>query len=224
MTSRLMRASLTIPVALLIACVSALIAACNNAPTVETRTFPLKQLSPTEAVALIEGYVPGGTSKMRATTEPPVLTVSAPRSRLDQVAQVLKTYDKPAPNAQLTFQVIEANGFTATDPAIADVEAALREVFKFEGYKLLATGIVSASAPGHFQTSLGGELIVTGSTKQAGPDAVNLVELGLWTGSSTKILTTSVTVPYGETVVVGSSAPTATAKNALILVVRNKRK
>jgi type II secretory pathway component GspD/PulD (secretin) len=196
-----------------------LLASCDNSGT-ETRTFALKQIAPKEALGLVEGYVPGGTANIRATEMPRALTVTAPRSRLDQITQVLATYDKAAPNAQLTFQIIEADGFTQKDPAIADVEAAVREVFKFTGYRLLAEGMVIAHPPGAFRQVIGKDYVIEGGIEAEGTDAVRL-QLELY--KMFPILKTSVVVPYGETVVVGSS-PAGPGTNAIILVVRNKMK
>src|SRR5256886_8817065 len=42
--------------------------------------------------------------------------------------RVLAEYDRPRPFVRLTFHLIEADGATTTDPAIRDVEAALRHL------------------------------------------------------------------------------------------------
>jgi type II secretory pathway component GspD/PulD (secretin) len=200
------------------------ITSCDRSGGTETRTFALKQLKPADALGLIEAYVPGGTQNIRSTQNPAAITVTAPRSRLDQVAQVLDRYDRVAPNAQLTFQVIEADGFTEKDPAIADVEGALRDLFKFTGYRLVASGLVVAHKPGSFNQKLGGGYLVTARVTEEGAlNSANLSELRLWESESSVLLETTVNVPDGETVVVGSSNP-GKGRNTIILVVRNKMK
>lgn len=53
-----------------------------------------------------------------------------------------------AQNVLLTFHIIEADGFPDTDPAIADIVAELRDVFRFTGYRLLDTSVLRASLGG----------------------------------------------------------------------------
>lgn len=45
-------------------------------------------------------------------------------------------------NVRLVFQVVEADGFEETDPAIAAVVEELRRLFRFEGYRLLDTSVL----------------------------------------------------------------------------------
>ena len=110
----------------------------------ETRTFELRHLEPDAAATLIEPYLPDGVLAVQQTAEPRTVTVTGPAARVEQVAEVLQTYDRPQPNVTLRFQLIEADGFTESDPAIADVTDALGSLFRFEGYRLAGEAVVRA--------------------------------------------------------------------------------
>lgn len=192
----------------------------------ETRTFPLRYMEPEAAFAMIEPYVPGGAENMRMIERPASLTITAPEVRLEQVAQVLGTADRPSPDVQLRFQIIEADGFTETDPAIEDVQAALQDLFRFRGYRLVAEVVAQTRAPGSLE-----QRVVAGQEQAyrisaqlervISSDAGTAVELSvrLATLGNSTVISTSLTVPSGQTVVVGSARAQA-GGNPLILVVR----
>ncbi len=46
-------------------------------------------------------------------------------------------------NVQLTFHLVEADGFTDDDPEISDVVSELRTLFNFRGYRLLSTSVLN---------------------------------------------------------------------------------
>jgi len=48
-------------------------------------------------------------------------------------------------NVLLTFQLIQADGFTEQDPEISEVVSQLRKLFSFEGYRLLATSVFNVA-------------------------------------------------------------------------------
>ncbi len=129
--------------------------------------------------------------------------------------------------AVLHFQIIEADGFTARDPAIQDVEKALRSLFKFNGYRLAADAMVRVTSGSKFEQTVVGEdetttFVIQGEIGEIleKPGAGTIpMRVELWAGHSIKALTTSVIVPFGQTVVVGTAKPIA-KRAALILVVR----
>ena len=47
-------------------------------------------------------------------------------------------------NVLLTFHVVEANGYAEVDPEIADIVDELRNVLRFDGYRLLDTSVLRA--------------------------------------------------------------------------------
>lgn len=206
-------------------------AACDDG--LETRTFTLQYMEPEQAQAMIEPYVRDAEGSLRVTKQPPSLTVTAPGLRLEQIAEVLAANDRVQPDVQLRFQVIEADGFTEADPAIADVQQALQELFRFSGYRLVAEAVVRSKAPGYVQQrivarddqvyTLTAELerVLMAESGRAVELNVDLrYERGA--GGQTmagSLITTSLTLPSGQTVVIGSARAQAGA-NTLILVVR----
>jgi hypothetical protein len=206
----------------------ALLVACNGGR--ETRTFELQHMDPDEAHLMLEPYVPGGGDNMRLTREPAALTITAPKVRLEQVAQVLQTYDRARPDVQLRFQLIEADGFTDSDPGIADVQQALEQLFRFRGYRLVAEAVAQAKAPGTLRQRMAGNegrtyyiaaVLERVISTEAGSAVELTIELGGEGGDMRggNLLATSLTVPAGQTVVVGSARAQADG-NTLILVVR----
>jgi hypothetical protein len=153
------------------------------------------------------------------------MIVRGPTGQVDQIADLVRRFDKPEPNVQLRFQVIEADGFTNTDPAIADVDAVLRDLFKFRGYRLVGESLVQSQAPGDAMQRMVGvdgtrfeiraqlARVLQHDTARAVTLQVQLTEEGA------PLLGTNLTVPSGQTVVVGT-ARTRREGNTLILVVR----
>ena len=54
--------------------------------------------------------------------------------------------DTAANNVRLTFQIVEADGFQEADPAITEIVDELRQLFRFEGYRLLDTSVLRGVA------------------------------------------------------------------------------
>jgi len=121
-----------------------LVAGACRGPQLETQTFELEYLDAHTAASLIEPYVyfdrerNPGTVSTAGDMASHLITVRETRDNLEKIERVLSEYDQPAPMVQLHFQLIEANGTATQDPAIDDVESALRRLFKFEGYRLVA--------------------------------------------------------------------------------------
>jgi hypothetical protein len=132
-----------------------------------------------------------------------------------------------AQSATLRFQIIEADGFTATDPAIADVQKVLSELFRFRGYRLAAEAVIRASGGFSQQVAAVNGQVYTISGDGAGfvgeghraAGQFYIDGLTLWTDETSVVLQTSLTMPVGQTVVVGSAKPSGEAPT-LILVVK----
>jgi type II secretory pathway component GspD/PulD (secretin) len=134
-----------------------ILVACSRAPDLETRTFDLQYLAPEDAGAMIDPYVydsrdgaPGRITMTRQT-----LTVRETAENLDRIAEVLAQYDKPKPWVRLHFQLIEADGARTADPRIAEVEAELKKLFRFTGYRLLTEAVLSGTARSSVSQTLG---------------------------------------------------------------------
>lgn len=202
-----------------------ILVACEGSAANDTRTFELVHLSGDRAAALIRPHV-GDSAKImyRASDNPPALTVQASPERLERIEEILRRSDVPAPDVQLRFQLIEADGFTETDPAIAEVEAALRELFRFRGYRLVTEAMVRSSQYSTSSLTLQGfddsplflSVAVERITSANGSTSADLhVNLGT---RDIEILRTRVVVPGGQTVVLGTARPFSD-RGALILVV-----
>ena len=214
------------------ALVSALasIAACSDRPALETETFELMYLDDDVASELVAPYVyfdrDGGNGAMTVTEGK--LTVRETPDNLERIGGVLAEFDTPKPGVRLTFQLIEANGFTSEDPGISEVENALRDVFRFEGYRLVGEALVNGiegswlrqdvpSDDGvvfHLQTG-----IADVRTDSEGGSVELQVELRAWGDA---LLATSLRVRAGQTAVLGSAALRTgeTEGRTLILAVR----
>ena len=187
-----------------------LTSACWYAPDLDTQTFALRYLNPSEAQVLIEPYVfgdrerrpgPGTLSAVRGA-----LTVRETADNLDRIARVLEEFDRPQEDLRLYFQIIEANGASTIDPAIASVVGELQELFRFDGYKLLAEAVLTTIPGSNFQqsfTGLEGFWRVAGSVYRPAKEEIWLenIQLGSDFGS---VLETSVTIRPGQTLVLGS--------------------
>lgn len=203
-------------------------AACDAGPTLDTRTFELQYLRGGEAEQLIAPYVftdregaPGMMSPSQGA-----LTVRETADNLDKIGRVLAQYDRQKPTVMLTFQIIQANGAGASDPAIAEVEQELRRLFRFKGYELVAETHVAAIQGTAIRQLVGGDgeprfLIHSGVNEvRAGTEATTLtLDVGLDAAGAGTILETSVTIPAGHSVVLGTGQAPA-LDGAVILVVR----
>ena len=63
-------------------------------------------------------------------------------------------FDKKQPEIRLHIDVIEANG-GGVDPQIADIQAELSDLFKFDGYRRAAGGVLTATEGSSVEQSMG---------------------------------------------------------------------
>lgn len=206
------------------------VAACDAGPALDTRTFEVQYLSPHQVDQLIAPYVFTDRERGPGMMSPAegAVTVRETPDNLEKIARVLEEYDRPKPTIMLTFQIIEADGNGDSDPAIADVEAELRRLFRFEGYDLVSETQIAAIQDSRVAQNIGdyapdgdGFRIRTGVTevRQGGENATITVEVELAAAMAGTILETRVTIPAGHSVVLGTSQAPA-YEGALILVVR----
>lgn len=206
-----------------------LVAGCSGAPDLDTRTFELKHIGPEYAARVLGPYVfadregargtlaikPGGSS----------ITVRETADNLAKIARVLEELDRPKPYAQLRFQIIEADGAATADPAIAEVEGALRQLFRFRGYRLVADAVAGGVEGSEiFQTVVGGQQRFHLRTKieeirAQGESGTVLMRVVLVFGDRAPILETTVRVRAGKTFVLGN-AQHLPGRGTLILAVR----
>jgi len=125
---------------------------------------------------------------------------------LERIARVLSQFDRPRPLVRLTFHLIQADGAAASDPGIADIEATLRKLFRFRGYRMVEEGIFSANEGGNVQQQLGGAgyLIAAEIRRVSGTGDSAIVELAVHLRGRDVQFGTEVGVPVGKTAVLGN--------------------
>jgi hypothetical protein len=197
------------------------------------KTVPLHHLSSAEAVKLLSPYIqsPGGgvfeiSSQIRAVTirETPKVT--------SEMMAVLNQYDRDPATVTLNFQLIAAENTNTRDPGLAGLDSLLRGVLKYSGYRLLTTSVASASEDGFVTQALSADgesftlQVHVTDVRVEGNEASVHLSVGLVRNAApakgqapAPVLSTGVTVPVGQTVVLGTSA-TDTGQRALILTVR----
>jgi hypothetical protein len=223
---------------LLVACIAGASRAQQQSGVASTReivvkTVPLHHLSSAEAVKLLVPYVqsPGGgvfevSSQIRAVT-----IRETPRVYGDMMA-VLNQYDRDPASVTLNFQLIAAENSNTRDSGLAGLDSLLRGVLKYSGYRLLTTSVASASEEGFVTQSLSADgetftlqVHVTDVRVEGNDASVHLGVSLLRNAVPAKgqppapVLSTGVTVPVGQTVVLGTSAIDV-GQRALILTVR----
>ncbi|MGE0439963.1 MAG: hypothetical protein AB7S39_05690 [Gemmatimonadales bacterium] len=199
---------------------AAVLGGCRSEPALETETFTLNRLRGDEAADLIKPYAGAAGA---VTARGSALTVQATPERLDQVREVLRQLDRVRPAVRLHFQLIEADGPSKADPAIADVEAELRKLFRYEGYRLLNEAVVGGAEGSSIEQIVGKaadsfQLNATIGEVRGSADS-GTVQLQVGVRSNWGSLSTTVNARAGQTLVVGN-AQLVRGGGTLILTVR----
>lgn len=201
-------------------------AGCGGGPELETRTYDLSYLEPAEAAEMVAPYIYGDRPGTPGVVShfPGGITVRETRDNLDKIDRVLTRFDRAKPGVRLHFQVIEANGDRQTDPRIADVESALKELFRFRGYRLLAEaqmGALEGSSSTQALRQEGREYGIRADVRRirAGQSGAVDLSVALFAERFGTVIQTSMSVPAGQTVVLGSAQPYPD-QPTLILTVR----
>lgn len=197
---------------------------CDRQRDLETVTLPIQHMSPQSAQRLAQPYVIGTGGSIEVSNAPPAMTVKGPKQSIEAIRQLLSRYDAPPSSVQLHFQVIEADGFTGTDSSIADVEGALRELFRFRGYRLAADGYLTGTERSTVSQAIGGTghyavVVDIGEVSRGADQPVVMLRTRLTAAGYGNVLESGIAVPNGQTVVLGSARPDP-SKGAIILVVR----
>ncbi|MGH7461121.1 MAG: RNA polymerase sigma factor, partial [Longimicrobiales bacterium] len=183
--------------------------------------YPLRNLSRAEAADILLDHIP--RNNIEGWTEN-MVWVRGSKHEQEIAAQVLRKHDQDAPQVELRFQIIEADGFTAEDTSIARVETVLRELFRFRGYRLVAEAYVRSKENSEAtQTIAAGDgvyrLVVSiGDVLRRDQKASAEITARLFGAGNTSYLETSVHLPAGQTAVLGTARPDP-QRAALILAV-----
>lgn len=215
-------------------------------PTLEVKTVELKQLKPMEAAKLLSPYIVNRTmgGVFDVSDKLPIITIKDVPSNIARLEQVLARYDHSPATIRLVFQLIEAdtgprlmNASNSAGRVPIDLDSTLRSVLKFPAYRLLSQGIASVGEMTEASQQMGeaGDDMVyklltrVGSIRTTGTTGTVKLDVQLWregpprpAGERTSndwIISTTVDVPLGNTVVLGTAA-TRTKGVALILAVR----
>jgi len=192
----------------------------SNNEQLLVRTYTLRHLDQEHAGRLLSPYMyeanaaafPGGTSHE--------ITIRASRRTQQVVDSVLRERDKPAATLSLRFELYAAVD-SAGDALPQDIGPALRSTFRFKGYRLVSQGSISTSEDATFSTTLGAASLagepslyrvggrvesIAGSSKTSVPLTIRLSEVTPAGATGAEVFSTGLTIPVGQTVVLGSGA------------------
>lgn len=204
-------------------------------PQLEVKTFTLRNLNPEDAAKLVAPYVHpmngGGVfdvGGMRA------ITVRETATNMRRIESLLREHDRARATLVLRFQLIAALDSARRDPAIAGIDSALRGLFRFAGYQLLAEGRATAEEYQDFSLTMAANqnrfeingaiagVDTTGGTRSV-RISIHLIDRGdarlLDPKMHINLFSTGLTMPLGQSVVLGSAA-SGIRNPALILVVQ----
>lgn len=207
--------------------------------TIVTVTVPLKHLSAKDAVQLLQPFVtspvyanspgggvfpvPGGTA----------ITIREKVSNYGRMLQVLREYDRSAAMVAFTFQLIIADNSGKRDSDIASLDTVLRSVLKYTGYRLVGVGVLRSGESSYASETITADdqkfllVMSVADIRTSGTEASVKLSISLRRDKAMisndramydELLNTGVTVPIGQTVVLGSAS--LDAKRAIILTVR----
>ena len=203
-------------------------------PQLETRTIQLRNLRATDAARLVSPYIRAARGGVYEAGDLQAITVVESPATIARIDSLLRENDRSPAVLVFRFQLIAANDTPGRDAAIASIDSTLRGLFRFKGYHLLGEGTTSAGenetfsmtiAGGEERFALGGDVVaVRAGANGSARLRVRLARAtpGTYEGrpmQSETLLSTGLTVPIGQTIVLGSAAPGG-ANQALILAVR----
>jgi len=210
------------------------VAAQESQPQLETRTIQLRNLRPTDAARLVSPYIRAARGGVYEAGNLQAITVVESATTIARIDSLIRENDRAPAVLVFRFQLIAANDTPGRDAAIESIDSTLRGLFRFKGYHLLGEGTTTAGenetfsmtiAGGEDRFALSGDVIaVRPGTNGSARLRVSLARAtpGTFEGKpmqSETLLATGLTVPIGQTIVLGSAAPGG-ANQALILAVR----
>jgi hypothetical protein len=136
---------------------------------------------------------------------------------LNSVDSLLAIFDRVPRSVLLRFQIIEATEDVTKDPRISEVDASLRDLFRYAGYRLAAEGIARTEEAQGFEVSLGagGASYTVRGVVLSTDDASGTMRLGLSMEQpmmiplmgAQSLFSTQLVVPVAQVVVLGSASP-----------------
>jgi hypothetical protein len=197
---------------------------------VVVKTLVLHHLSNPDAVKLLGPYVYGQVYEVGPSIH--AVTVRAAAKSFPEIERLLAEYDRAPITLTLSFQLIGADETNTRDASLVGLDSLLRGVLKFSGYKLLSTAVANVGERSFATQRLAGDQedyqlnVELTDVRTEGADANAHLTVSLYSllpGGVPKtngaLFETGVTVPMGNTVVLGTAASHGSEK-ALILTVR----
>jgi hypothetical protein len=208
------------------------------------RTFKLQNLRAEDAAKLIGPYVNAPNGGVFDAGSINAITVRETHSVLALVDSLLRVHDRPRAVVTMRFQLIAALDSSVRDPAIGDIDAELRKLFRFSGYELIGEGTARTEERSNYTLSLStkpktvaefrNERVTEAfqihgwveSVEAAGDARAVRINVALQDGNRGKdapeLLRTGLTIPVGQSVILGSARPMISfgTRAALILVVQ----
>jgi TonB family protein len=134
---------------------------------------------------------------------------------------------------QLRFQLLKATQTKTADTSIRDIDAALKDVLRFPGYKLLSQAALTVDYSTAAKSPTMQRLAADGATYQLSVSIESLsgdgmqLDVKLWTvappASAAQLFGTRVSVAFGHTVILGSTQVAGSAGSTLVLAVKADR-
>jgi hypothetical protein len=216
--------------------------AADLAGDIRVKTIPLQNLSNSDAAKLVSPYLEGhgNSGVFSAGTAVHAVTVRANARLMATVDSLLRANDRPPATVVLRLQIIAASDSALHDASITEIDAELHNLFRFKGYHLLSQDIVRVNESSPFSTimrgPLGDQLTVSGGIEGGLRDGGKSVQVYITLAHDARtaqmlagqvqtgtlhqeLLHTGLTIPIGQTVVVGS-AMTGSSTPAIILTIR----
>ena len=200
------------------------------------RTFTLRHLSPESADRLVAPYIlsqKGGVFGVGGDVR--AITVRETPQNVARIDSLLRVHDRSPTTLTFRFQLIAAEDRPTRDPAIAGLDSTLRGLLRFAGYRLLSQAVVTVGEVQSFAQTLQADterLLLSGEVSEIqAADGAGSVHVRVWLSRSRgvtsvgteipeeKLLQTGLSVPLGQTVVLGSAVSGGKVR-ALILAVR----
>lgn len=225
----------------LVALALPVLAGAQDPRDLSVKTFRLRNLRPDDAAKLLGPYVntPGGGVFEAGSIG--AITVRETSTMLVFIDSLLRVHDRDRARVSMRFQLIAAIDSAYRDPAIAGVDAELRKLFRFAGYELIGEGTTLTEEMSDFTTTLSTRAMALGRERfaesfqisgwvdgvQGSGDARTVrITVTLRDANQGKdapeLLRTGLSIPAGQSVILGSARPTVTSGSrvALILVVQ----
>jgi len=217
------------------------VASAQDPRDLNIRTFKLRNMKPDDAAKLLSPYVISPGSGVFEAGSVGAITVRETFTTLTLIDSLLRVHDRPRAVMSMRFKLIAALDSSMRDPAIEELDAELRKLFKFRGYELIGEGTMLSEESTDFMTTVSTRPRVIGKD-MAGKDMMHYETFRIrgWmdgvsgagsertirvsvtlqdAGNDSELLRTGLTLPIGQTVILGSAKPTMGARGALILVV-----